>query len=118
MMATANQIKRGFGTYIANEIMPNIPGGTLKKVAVGTFLDLFLDGIEGSINGGNTMLFSLLGIKDDSGNIDVHKIAEKIKANVPDEGTKIDINILGFKLGDMVLHKRDIDDIVRHIMSA
>ena len=118
MTVTVNQIRRGLGSYIATEVMPHIPGGTFKKVAVGTVLDLFLDGMEKNISDQGAMFYTLLGIKDEAGNIDIHKIADKLKANMTDDGTKIDLNILGVKLGDMVLHKRDIDDIVRHIVSA
>lgn len=118
MMATPNQIKRGLGAFISSEIMPNIPGGTLKRMAVGTVLDLFLDNVEKMVEEGDPMIYALLGIKDQSGGIDVHRVAEKAKANLSDEGAKIDLNLLGFKLGDMTLHRSDVDNLVRHIMNA
>jgi hypothetical protein len=118
IMANTNQIKRGLGSFIGTEIMPNIPGGTLKKVAVGTVLDLFLDNIENSLSDKDSMLMSLLGVRDAGGGIDVHKIAERVKANTPDEGFKIDVKVWGFRLGEMTIHKSDIDTLVQHITSA
>jgi hypothetical protein len=118
IMANTNQIKRGLGSFIGTEIMPNIPGGTFKKVAVGTVLDLFLDNIENALADKDSMLMSLLGVRDAGGGIDVHKIAERIKSNMPDEGLKIDVKVWGFRLGEMTLHKSDIDTLVQHITSA
>jgi hypothetical protein len=117
-MVTATQIKRGLGSFISREILPNIPGGTLKRVAIGTVLDLFLDNIEKSLTDTGSALYSMLGIGDGAGNVDISKLAEKIKANMTDDGMRIDLNVWGFKLGDMVLHKGDIDNLVRHIVNA
>lgn len=117
-MVNANQIKRGLGSFISREILPNIPGGTLKRVAVGTVLDLFLDNIETSLSDKGSALYGMLGISDETGNIDIHKVAETVKRNMADEGTRIDLNVWGFKLGDMVLHRGDIDNLVRHITNA
>lgn len=117
-MVNVTQIKRGLGSFISREILPNIPGGTLKRVAIGTVLDLFLDNIEKSLTDTGSALYSMLGIGDDSGNVDVHKLAETIKSNMTDDGMRIDLNVWGFKLGDMVLHKGDIDNLVRHIVNA
>lgn len=116
-MATTAQIKRGLGTYIDSEILPKIPGGTFKKIAVGTALGLFLDNVDKMFDGEDGMLVSLLGIRDRD-EIDVHKISEHLKANMPEEGIKIDLKIMGMRLGDMTLYRRDIDDIVRHIVTA
>lgn len=117
-MVNVTQIKRGLGSFISREILPNIPGGTLKRVAIGTVLDLFLDNIEKSLTDTGSALYGMLGIGDGAGNVDISKLAEKIKANMTDEGTRIDLNLWGFKLGDMVLHKGDIDNLVRHIVNA
>ena len=118
MMVTPNQIKRGLGSFISTEIMPHIPGGSFKRVAVGTVLDLFLDNVEKMISDGDGTIYSILGIKDEAGSIDLQRLAEKLKANIPDTGEKINLNILGFRLGDMTFHKSDVDALVRHIMNA
>jgi hypothetical protein len=117
-MVNAAQIKRGLGSFISREILPNIPGGTLKRVAVGTVMDLFLDNIEKSLADKDSALYGMLGIGDDSGNVDIHKLAETIKANMTDDGMRIDLNVWGFKLGDMTLHRGDVDNLVRHITNA
>ena len=117
-MATVSQIKRGLGNFISSEIMPNIPGGTLKRVAVGTVLDLFLDNIENAFGDEESMLVSLLGVKNTDGTIDVHRVAERIKSNMPEEGIKADLKVMGIHLGNMTLYRHDIDSLVRHITSA
>ena len=117
-MANVSQIKRGLGSFVSNEIMPNIPGGTFKKVAVGTVIDLFLDNIENALGSNDSMLSSLLGIKDVNGNIDVHKIADRLKANMPESGLKVDVKVWGIHLGDMTLRRGDVDTLLQHIESA
>lgn len=116
-MATTAQIKRGLGNYIGYEILPKIPGGTFKKIAIGTALDLFLDNIDKAIESEDGMLASLLGIKDHD-EIDIHKLSERLKANMPEEGIKVDLKVMGIHLGDMTLYRRDVDEIVRYIVSA
>lgn len=116
-MATTAQIKRGIGNYIASEVLPKIPGGTFKRMALGTALDLFLDNIEKTLSSEEGSFVSLLGIKDHD-EIDVYKLSEHLKANMPEEGIRTDLKVAGFKLGDMTLYRHDIDDIVRHIVSA
>lgn len=66
----------------------------------------------------DSMLMSLLGIKDVNGNIDVHKIADRLKANMPESGLKVDVKVWGIHLGDMTLHRGDVDTLLQHIESA
>lgn len=116
-MATTAQIKRGLGNYIGAEILPKIPGGTFKKIAISTALDLFLENMDRTLDGDGGALVSLLGVKDHD-EIDVHKVSERLKANTPEEGIRFDLKVMGIHLGDMTLYRRDIDDIVRYIVSA
>ena len=116
-MATTNQIKRGLANYADSEILPKIPGGSFKKIAIGTALGLMLDNVDHMFGSEDSMLVSLLGIKDRD-EIDVHKIADHLKANMPEEGIKVDLKVMGMHLGDMILYRRDIDDILRYIASA
>lgn len=116
-MATTAQIKRGLGAFIGSEIMPNIPGGSIKRMAIGTVLDLFLDNIEHAMSD-DGMLLPLLGIKNANGEIDINKVAEHLKKNIPDEGVRFELKALGFRIGDMTLRRYDVDTLLQHINAS
>ena len=117
-MVNTNQIKRGIAAFVDNEIMPHIPGGGLKKVAAGTVVALFLDNLDKTLTSADSPYLGLLGIKNDSGDIDIYKVGEKIKENMTDDGARIDINVLGFNFGTMTFHRSDVDTLVRYITNA
>ena len=59
-----------------------------------------------------------LGVTDESGNIDIDRLAEEIKKNMPPEGVRIDLDVMGFHLGDMTLHASDIEVLRVHVVNA
>lgn len=118
-MVNVGQIKRGLANFVDDEILTKIPGGSLKRTLVGTGIGLYLSNLDNVISGlsGNTFVAGL-GVIDERGNIDIDRLAEEIKRNMPPEGIKIDLDIMGFHLGDMTLHASDVEALRAHIVNA
>jgi hypothetical protein len=117
MMVTIEQVKRGLANFVDREIMPHVPGGTLKKTLVGTVIGLYLGNLDKALaNGGG--LISALGITDAENRIDIDKLADEVKKNMSDEGIRVDLDIMGIHLGDMTLRRSDIDVLRSHIVNA
>ena len=118
-MVTTAQIKRGLANFIDGEIMNKIPGGTVKKTLVGTFMGMYLHNIDKMVSNAHTSPFIVaLGIIDVDGNIDIDTLMEEVKKNIPDTGLKIDIDVFGFHLGDMKLQRQDMESLRAHILRA
>ena len=45
-------------------------------------------------------------------------LAAELKKNIPDEGMRLDIDILGFKLGSMIFHRADVETLRTYIVNA
>jgi hypothetical protein len=118
-MVNVGQIKRGLANFVDREILTKIPGGTLKKTAVGTMMGLYINNVERLLSTDSQNPFiSALGIVDADGNIDVNVLADALKQNVPESGMRIDIDVLGFHLGDMTLRPADVDLLRSYILNA
>lgn len=117
-MVTKDQIKRGLSRYVDAEIVPRLPGGSVKKVIIGTALSLFMGNIEKNIDHlSDHPLIKTLGLIDESGRYDIDRLAEEVKRNMSDEGMKFCIDVLGMHVGDMTFHRSDVDSLRNHINS-
>ena len=118
-MVNIGQIKRGLANFVDREILNKIPGGTLKKTAVGTMMWLYIyNAVRLLSTDSHNPFISALGIVDADGNIDVNVLADALKQNVPESGRRIDIDVLGFHLGDMTLRPADVDLLRSYILNA
>ena len=118
-MVNFNKVTRGLANYIDREIMPSIPSGTVKKVAIGAYVALVMRNAERSIIPlFSSTIASMTGVVEKNGDIDIDTLAEAIKQSMPQEGLPIDINILGLQLGKIAFNKSDIDTITNYIKSA
>ena len=118
-MVNIDQVKRGLANFVDSEILNKIPGGSLKKTLIGTAVGLYLSNFEKLIAGisGNALIAGL-GVIDEHGNIDIDRLAEEMKKNIPSEGIRIDLDIMGLHLGDMTLHASDVETLRMHIVNA
>lgn len=118
-MVTRGQITRGLANFVDAEILPSIPGGTLKRTIIGTGVGLYLGNLEHTLEAISKNAYVVaLGVTDEHGNVDIDKLAEELKKNMPPEGVKIDLDIMGIHLGDMTLHRSDIDVLRSHIIGS
>ena len=118
-MVNVGQIKRGLANFVDSEILPKIPAGTLKRTLIGAAIGLYLSNLEKAFTGAtNSAYVTALGITDGAGNVDIDRLAEELKKNMPPEGMRIDLDIMGFHLGDMTLNHGDIERLRAHINNA
>ena len=118
-MVNVGQIKRGLANFVDVEILPKIPAGTLKRTLIGAGIGLYLSNLEKLLTGATKSAYiTALGVIDEHGNVDIDRLAEEIKRNMTPEGMRIDLDIMGFHLGDMTLHQSDIENLRVHIVNA
>jgi hypothetical protein len=118
-MITIDKVKRGLANFADKEIISKAPGGSFKKIALGTAVGLYLSNLENLVmQNKDSMLISALGVIHPDGSIDIEKLATAVKENVPEEGMRINIDVLGARIADMTLRRSDIDDIVNYIYNS
>ena len=112
-MVSVDKIEKGVANYLDGELMPQLQTNGLEKVIVGTVASLAIRK-SGTIIAGyqDNKLVQMLGIMDEKGDIDVDTLVEEVKKNMPKEGVKVDVPILG----TLTFHKEDVDKLYDYIM--
>lgn len=112
-MVSIDKIEQGVARYLDGELMPQLQGNGWEKVLVGTVTSLAISK-AGAIAAGykDHKLVKMLGIMDGKGNVDVEVLATELKNNIPKEGVKVDIPVIG----TMTFHKEDVDKLYEYIM--
>lgn len=112
-MATITQIEQGAVKFIDGEIAPkiptNIPNGQIKKIAA----------VAGAVYAVRNSLRKLavnptlvaIGAVDAEGNIDVDGFAAAMREQIPDNGFKLTVPILG----DLTFFSEDVDKLLTYI---
>lgn len=111
-MIAISKIEQGVAAYMDSEVMPQLPTGGFEKVLAGTAVSLVIRR-SGKILEGykDNKAVQMLGLMDTDGNVDVDILAEELKKNIPAEGMKVDIPIIG----KMTFHKEDVDKLHEYI---
>lgn len=111
-MVSIDKIEKGVAAYLDSELMPQLPNSGFEKVLAGTAMSLvirrsgkILDSYK------DNKAVQMLGIMDAEGNVDVDVLAEELKKNLPKEGMKVEIPIIGA----MTFHKEDVDKLHEYI---
>lgn len=115
-MVSMNQIEAGISRWLDKELMPKLPTGGqydgIKKAAT-VALALY------AIKRGRAALDSLthnaflgtIGAVDREGNVDLEGFVEEMKKQVPENGLKVSVPMVG----DMTFYRTDLDDVMRYI---
>lgn len=112
-MVSIDKIEKGVASYLDGELMPKLQSNGWEKVLVGTAASLAIHRTGAIIAGyKDHKLVKMLGIMDDEGNVDVEVLAAEVKKNIPKDGVKVDIPIIGI----MTFHKDDVDKLCEYIM--
>lgn len=118
-MATIEQVRRGFASYIDNEIIAVIPGGTMRKVVIGAAATMLAANMERMLaNATNNPTIQALGIVAEDGTVNVDALADALRRNMTDEGVKVAPDIMGFRLGEMTFKRQDIDRLREYIVNS
>jgi hypothetical protein len=116
-MATIDQIKRGLATFVDKEMLAKMQIGSFQRVMIGTGIGLALSNLDKTLRFDNPII-SMLGVVNEDGTINIDSVASELKKNIPDEGMRFDLDILGIKLGSIVFHKNDVEILRTNITSA
>jgi hypothetical protein len=116
-MATIEQIKRGLATFVDKEMLAKMQIGSFQRVMIGTGIGLALSNLDKTLRFDNPII-SMLGVVNEDGTINIDSVASELKKNIPDEGMRFDLDILGIKLGSIVFHKNDVEILRTNITSA
>ena len=112
-MVSVDKIEQGIANYLDAELMPQLKGNGIEKVIVGTTASLLIRKTGTIIEGyKDNKLVKMLGIIDDNGAVDVDTLVEEVKKNIPKEGIKVEVPILG----TLTFHKDDVDKLYDYIM--
>lgn len=111
-MVTIKNIEQGVAAYLDNELMPQLPNTGIERVLAGTALSLAIRR-SGTIIGSfkDNKIVQMLGIMDAEGNVDVDVLAEELKKNIPTEGVKVEVPVIGA----LKFHKEDVDKLHEYI---
>lgn len=111
-MVTIDKIEQGVAAYLDGELMPKLPSSGIEKVLAGTALSLairrsgkMLDGLK------SNKMIQMLGVMDTEGNVDIDVLAQELKKNMPTEGVKVDVPVIGV----LTFHKEDVDRLYEYI---
>ncbi|MBR5880688.1 MAG: hypothetical protein IKZ16_03275, partial [Clostridia bacterium] len=63
-------------------------------------------------------IMGLLGVMDTDGNVNIDALAEALKKNMGDSGEHVEVNAFGVHLGDITLHRADVDTLRSYILNA
>ena len=118
MMVTINQIKKGLREYAVSQLFPRYGERSAKRVVVGSAIDLLTYALERPTSGFAQLFFSMTGVRDKEGLCDIDLLQKVLINNMPDGGTYDEFGYAGIKLLDLSFSKKDIDELVRHIVSA
>lgn len=118
-MVTTEQIKNGVQRFVTNEIINKlqISPNSIRYGLIVAGINLWVSHNVDSMLSDATVEKSL-GIVDENGHYDIHKIAEAFKQTMQDTGYRIDLRIAGFDLGNMTFYRSDVDNLVQHIVNA
>lgn len=111
-MVTMKEIESGIAAYLDAELMPKLPTSGLEKVIAGTAISLFIKR-SGTIleSYKDNKVVQMLGVMDTEGNVDVDLLATELKKNMPEDGIKIDVPMIG----SMTFHKEDVTKLHEYI---
>lgn len=111
-MVSIDKIEQGVAAYLDSEVMPQLPSTGFEKVLAGTAMSLVIRRSGRIIESyKDHKAVQLLGLMDSEGNVDIEVLAEELKKNLPKEGMKIDVPIIGA----MTFHKEDVDKLYEYI---
>lgn len=109
-MYSFNQVTKGISKYIDEEILSKI--GSWQKWVIGTGLGLMLSNTSNTFNTlKNNELIKMLGVIDETDNIDVFKIYGELKKQAHKGPITFNVPTLGM----LTLNETDVDKMYEYI---
>lgn len=111
-MVPISRVEQGIARFLDIELIPSLPQEGVGRVVAGTVMAIMIKRVGGLIRGlGDNEVVRGLGVIDADDNVDVDILRETIKANMSENGLRIDIPMGG----TITLHKSDVDLLYRYI---
>lgn len=111
-MVTIDKIEHGIAAYLDGELIPKLPSTGIEKVLTGTTMSLLIRRLGKILESyKNDKTVRMLEIVDEEGNVDIDLICEELKKNIPSEGVKMDVPIIG----SLTFHEDDVDKLYEYI---
>jgi hypothetical protein len=121
-MVNINQIERGVARYVDAEIMPKLNNvEAITRVFAGAIIGIVVKGLGGILESyTSNPALAMLGIVDDSKNIDIDLMIPEIKKNIPSEGIRWDIihPVKKVLIVSLTFHEDDIDRLHQYIVQS
>lgn len=111
-MVTIDKIEKGVAAYLDSELMPQLPETGIQKVIVGAAMSILIRRFGTILESyKDNQLVKALGVMDSDGGVDIDILAEELKNNMPKEGVKVDVPVIGA----ITFKKSDIDKLYEYI---
>ena len=111
-MVSIGKIEQGVAAYLDSELMPKLPANGVQKVIVGTAMSLLIKRSGAILDSyKDNQLVKMLGIMDSEGNVDIDVLAEELKKNMPKDGLRVDVPIIGA----LTFKENDVDKLYEYI---
>jgi len=107
-----DQIERGLAAYLDAEFMPKVHTDSLRQFAIGTAASVAVKRAGVAVEALKTnKALNALGVIDSDGMVDIELLAEEAKKNIPPDGVKVPIPMIG----DITIRQTDVDLLYRCI---
>lgn len=111
-MVAIDKVEQGVAAYLDSELMPQLPKSGFEKVLAGTAISLVIRRSRNILEGyKNNKTIQMLKLMDENGNVDVDVLAEELKKNIPQEGVKVEVPLIGA----LTFRKEDVDKLYEYI---
>lgn len=112
-MVAINKVEQGIAAYLDKEFMPQLPSNGLERVVVGTVVSIMIKRSSGVIASyRNHPLVKMLGIINEDDQVDIEIVMEELSKNIPADGLKVEIPVLGV----LTFRKSDVDKLYDYIV--
>lgn len=114
-MVNKDQFQRGLAKYIDREIISKLPTSSVQRVATGAAVAIAMKRYDGLVDRlKSNAIISVLGIINESGDIDLDALHDALRDQITTDGVVIDVPVLG----KLTFYSGDIDNIYSDIMGV
>ena len=106
-MYNLNVVERGIAQFLDNELLSIMPDEVWKKVLIGTGISLIIKNLDNVIDKfKDHPIIQFTGVIGDNNQIDVDKIVEVLRDQIPDQGMRVELPVIG---NSITFHREDVD---------
>lgn len=112
-MTSITNIEQGISSYLDNELMTKLPSNGIQKVIAATAIAIAIKRIGNVVSSlKDNDFIKMLDIIDEDNNVDVDILRDELKKQIPEDGVKTDIPMIGV----ITFHKNDVDRLYDYII--